>query len=185
MSESYYIPRAKMVYLGNLSVNHASEEATHFLRHISGRHASEPKLLIDAFYARCLEEALGFLGSKVINHKRTCPSPQFFERSLRSRTSTAREKELASLVLKHTRMEEGKPARGMAEVYECDVDMFNAVTHVIGYRIGNKLYYALLDGHIDKEEIREMFFDSFEEEGSALASFLYVNTRLLDVNVPE
>jgi pimeloyl-ACP methyl ester carboxylesterase len=32
-SESYYIPRARTVYLGNLSVNHAAEEATHFIRH--------------------------------------------------------------------------------------------------------------------------------------------------------
>jgi hypothetical protein len=41
-SESYYIPSAKMVYLGNLSLNHASEEATHFLRHICSRSRSTP-----------------------------------------------------------------------------------------------------------------------------------------------
>ncbi|MEK7705660.1 MAG: ChaN family lipoprotein, partial [Myxococcota bacterium] len=70
-SESYFIPRAKMVYLGNLSVNHASEEATHFLRFVASGN-DEPRLLVDAFYARCVEEALGFLGSKIINHKRKC-----------------------------------------------------------------------------------------------------------------
>src|SRR5205807_435060 len=32
--ESYYIPRARIAYLANLSVNHAAEEATHFLRHV-------------------------------------------------------------------------------------------------------------------------------------------------------
>ena len=36
-SESYYIPSARTVYLGNLSINHASEEATHFLRHLCSK----------------------------------------------------------------------------------------------------------------------------------------------------
>ena len=57
-------------------MNHASEEATHFLRHVvSG--CQEPLNLVDAFYARALEEAVGFLGSKMLNHKRKCPHVHF------------------------------------------------------------------------------------------------------------
>ena len=84
-SESYYIPRARMVYLGRLAINHASEEATHFLRHVCAD-SEEPRQLVDAFYARCLEEALGFLGSKVINHRRKCAHEPYFERVVKSRS---------------------------------------------------------------------------------------------------
>ncbi|MEL6547619.1 MAG: ChaN family lipoprotein, partial [Myxococcota bacterium] len=83
-SESYFIPRANMVYLGNLSVNHTAEEASHFLRAVcSGSH--EPRLLVDAFYARTMEEAVGFLGSKLLNHKRRAPGPKELERRSKSR----------------------------------------------------------------------------------------------------
>ena len=95
-SESYYIPRAKMVYLGNLSVNHVSEEATHFLRHVSSN-AIEPKLLVDAFYARCVEEALGFLGSKIINHKRKCTGADYFSRFTASSARQPRRKAAGTL----------------------------------------------------------------------------------------
>lgn len=183
-SESYYIPRAKMVYLGNLSVNHVSEEATHFLRHVCAN-AMEPKLLVDAFYARCLEEALGFLGSKIINHKRKRASMKYFRRLVQAKNAHPDEKRLARLVLRHARMESGERVRGMAEVYACDADMFNAITHVLGYRLGDKLYYGLVQGHLRKPEIRELFFDTFEEEGTALMNYLFLKARTDKVKVPE
>jgi len=183
-SESYYIPRAKMVYLGRLAINHATEEATHFLRHISADN-DEPKSLVDAFYARCLEEALGFLGSKVINHKRKCPHLPWFERVARSRAVSAGERRLARLVLAHARMEAGEKVRGLARIYRSDAETFNAVTHVLGYMLGDKLYYAMLDGRLEKREIRSLFFDPFDDEGEALASYLYLVARTRDVQVPE
>ena len=183
-SESLYIPRARMVYLGNLSVNHASEEATHFLRHVCSG-SEEPELLVDAFYARALEEAVGFLGSKLINHKRKCAHLPYFERTARSRSASAQEKTLARLVVKHARMEEGKRVRGMLELYDSDPDMFNALTHVLGYRLGDKLYYGLVRGQLAKSEIRELFFDSFAEEGAALSTYLYLTARTFGVRIPD
>jgi uncharacterized iron-regulated protein len=183
-SESYYIPRARMVYLGNLSVNHASEEATHFMRHLcSGSH--EPRGLVDAFYARCLEEAMGFLGSKLVNHKRKCAHLPHFERLARSRVTSPEERELARLVILHAKMEQGERPRGLARIYETDADLFNAVTHVIGYRLGDKLYYALVRGQMAKDDIRSLFFDAWEEEGAALTTYLYLSMRTRDVKVPE
>jgi uncharacterized iron-regulated protein len=183
-SESYYIPRARMIYLGNLSVNHASEEATHFVRHVCSR-ADEPRLLIDAFYARVLEEALGFLGSKLMNHKRKCAHIPYFERTLRTPGASRRDKSLARLVLLHARLASGKRVRGMSEVYECDAEMFNAVTHALGYQLGDKLYYALIDGSLEKSEIRPLFFDRFDEEGSTLATYLQLAARTRDVRIPD
>ncbi len=183
-SESYYIPRAKMAYLGNLSVNHASEEATHFVRHICSG-SPEPRGLVDAFYARCLEEAIGFLGSKLVNHKRKCAHLPHFERLLRSKVTPREERSLAKLVLLHAQMERGQRPRGLARIYETSADLFNAVTHVLGYRLGDKLYYALVRGQMTKDEIRALFFDPWDEEGEALTTFLYLTMRTRDVVVPE
>lgn len=183
-SESYYIPRAKMVYLGNLSVNHASEEATHFLRNLCAD-MEDPKLLVDAFYARCIEEALGFLGSKVINHKRKCPSAAYFQRLRQSRNATAEEKTLARLILMHNRMQQGKRVRGMAALYQCDAEMFNMTTHVLGYQLGERLYYGLVQEHLDKKVIHDLFFDTFEEEGTAFSTYLYLTARTAAVRIPE
>ncbi len=183
-SESYYIPRAKTVYLGNLNVNHAAEEATHFIRHVVAG-VEEPRLLVDAFYARCLEEALGFLGSKLINHKRKHVTLEALAREKRSRAASRRDRLLATLVLRHVGMEAGKKVRGMGTVYSCDAGMFNAVTHVLGYRLGERLYYSLVDGLITKEEVRKVFLDRFDEEGDALTTYLYLVGRTATVKVPE
>ena len=183
-SESYYIPSAKMVYLGNLSLNHASEEATHFLRHICSK-SLEPKHLVDAFYARALEEAVGFLGSKLLNHRRKCLHNPALERMRRNKSTTEFYREMARLILKHQRMLEGKRIRNSAQIFECDAEMFNAVTHIIGYQLGDRLYYGLIDGLLDKSEVRELFFDCFEEDGVAFSTFLYFFTRCKDIEVPE
>ncbi len=183
-SESYYIPRARMVYLGNLSVNHASEEATHFVRHMCANN-TDPKLLVDAFYARCLEEAIGFLGSKLINHKRKCAHLAHFERVLRARNVSEEDRELARLVIGHAKLESGQRVRGLSRIYETDADLFNAVTHVLGYRLGDRLYYGLVRGLIDKQEIRQLFFDPFEDEGSALTTYMYLTARVQHAKVPE
>jgi uncharacterized iron-regulated protein len=183
-SESYYIPKARMVYLGNLSVNHAAEEATHFLRHLCSD-SHEPRLLMDAFYWRAMEEAVGFLGSKLINHKRKCQRPEGFEKIYRSRKSSQHEKEVARLFLKHNRMLEGCRVKKLTEVYECDADEFNGVTHAIGYQLGEKIYYALLSGSLDKKEIRELFFDPISQEGDAFTTYLYYHTRTTDVILPS
>ena len=112
-----------MVYLGNLSMNHASEEATHFLRHVMSG-CQEPLNLVDAFYARALEEAVGFLGSKMLNHKRKCPHVPFFVKQSRSRSTSQANKDLARGVVKHDKMMRGEKVRGMQKIYESEPELF-------------------------------------------------------------
>ncbi len=183
-SESYFIPRANMVYLGNLSVNHTAEEASHFVRAVCSE-AHEPRLLVDAFYARCLEEAVGFLGSKLLNHKRRAPTLRSLERQAKSRRTNEHDRNVARLVLKHLRMEAGLRIRGGSTLYECDADTFNEVTHLLGYVLGEKIYYALVAGDLAKSDVRDLFLDDFEEEGVALMTYLYLVSRCRTVSRPE
>jgi len=183
-SESYYIPRANMVYLGNLSVNHAAEEATHFLRNVCSQ-SHEPRMLVDAFYARAIEEAVGFLGSKLMNHKRKCAHVPFFERQQRGRNATRKDKEIARLICKHARMMQGERVRNSSSIYECSADAFNAITHALGYQLGDHIYYGLIDGIIDKSEVRELFFEKLDEEGDALLCYLNFYSKTRSVKIPE
>lgn len=178
-SESYFIPRAKMVYLGKLSINHAAEEATHYIRYICTG-TQEPALLIDAFYARCMEEAIGFLGSKLLNHRRKAPSIDRLRRS-----GNPADRVLGRAVAAHAKLEAGEKVRNMRAIYEADVELFNAITHVIGYRLGERLYYGLVGGDIAKDQIRDLFYERFEEEGSALTTFFYLVAQTRAVKVPD
>ncbi|MBS2023673.1 MAG: ChaN family lipoprotein, partial [Deltaproteobacteria bacterium] len=105
--ESYYIPRAKLAYLANLSVNHAAEEAAHFLRHVVSGATDEPRPLIDGFYARALEEAYAFCGSKIVNPRRKCAHEADFKR-LSRRAADPFTRDVARLVLLHGRIERGE-----------------------------------------------------------------------------
>src|SRR5205807_537677 len=98
--ESYYIPRARIAYLANLSVNHAAEEATHFHRH-------------------------------------------------------------------------------------SDAELFNAVTHSLGYILGERLYYGLARGRILKPEVRALFLDPLDEDGAPFLTYFDLSTRLADVRIPR
>jgi hypothetical protein len=182
-SESYFIPKANMVYLGTHSVNHAAEEASHFLRHLSGGD-DEPRYLVDAFYFRVINEAIGFLGSKLINHKRKCPHEREFARVMRDHKAEPFTRKLARYVVQHRKMEKGQKTHGLREVYAADVDMFNAVTHALGYMLGDKLYYALVNDLVSKEDVRDLFFDNFEEEGAALSTYLALVARIDRVKIP-
>jgi hypothetical protein len=182
--ESYYIPRAHLAFLANLSVNHTAEEATHFLRHVCSGASDEPRGLVDSFYARALEEAYAFCGSKIVNPRRKCAHEPQFERMLRGTDRFQRE--VARFVLAHLRLERGQRRNAsLRRLYARDADLFNAVTHALGYMLGEKLYYALAHGRILKSEVRELFLDPLEEDGAPLLTYLDLTSRLRDVRIPS
>jgi hypothetical protein len=185
--ESYFIPRANIAYLANLSLNHAAEEAAHFLRHAFAGGSDDERGLVDGFYARTLEEAYAFFGSKVINPRRKCPHEDDL-RALAADAGTPRfEHRVAEFVLGHKEMERGSGPSGSARrIYGlADADLFNAVTHTLGYILGDKLYYALVRGRIRKAEVRDLFLDPLDEAGAAFHTYLYLAARLDPVRVPR
>lgn len=213
-SESYYIPRANLVYLATLSLNHAAEEASHCLRHrLSGEGLEDPRGLVDAFYSRVLNEAVGFLGSKIVSPKRKCVHPEELRRLLgnkdvpsqpplparRGRTAPPRrvstagheaggvrkvDLEAARYVLAHKEMEHGVHVPWLSEVFHAGPELFNAVTHVLGYILGDHLYYALVRGVLSKEDARQLYYEPFEDEGAALMLYFELCARVGHVEIP-
>jgi uncharacterized iron-regulated protein len=182
--ESYYIPRARIAYLADLSVNHAAEEATHFLRHVASGAMDEPRGLVDGFYARTLEEAYAFCGSKIVNPRRKCPHEPEFERLARGRSRF--ERILARAVLDHRRVERGRRSPGALRRLHAAGGpvLFNAVTHALGYMLGERLYYALVSGRMPKSDVRELFLDPLAEEGAAFLTYFDLSKRLAGVRIP-
>lgn len=182
--ESYYIPKNRVVYLANLSVNHAAEEAAHFLRHHCSKE-EDPHGLIDSFYSRAVNEAVAFYGSKIINPRRKCAHEEEWER--RSRGPDGFEKQVGKMVCAHLALERGERRRGLiGRIYgHEDAEVFNAVTHSLGYILGDRLYYGMLKGRIAKAEIRDYFFDPFDEEGAAFHAYFHLAGKVAKVRVPR
>ena len=183
--ESCYIPRSKMAYLATLSMNHAGEEATHFLRHVvCGDAMDRRRSPVDAFYARIVEEALGFFGSKVVNPRRKCAQERDLVRLLVE--APREERDVVALALVHKRLEkEGRldDASGLAAML--DSKTFNTVTHLLGYLVGEQLYYAMLAGKISKRELRAIFLEKLAADGEAMALYAGLLRRVGKVRVPE
>ncbi|MBI3183024.1 MAG: ChaN family lipoprotein [Myxococcales bacterium] len=160
--ESCYLPRARTVYLGSLSLSHAAEEAAHFVRHcLVGDAMDRPRKGSDAFYAACLEEALGFLGSKLVNPRRRCRDIEQWSRELEVAKGEARQIAAFILALKAAEADGPKAAAELLPLRKGR--LFHAVSHGLGYLLGEALYRAFDSGRLGRNRIRELFRDPFSD----------------------
>ncbi|MFP2928069.1 hypothetical protein ACLESO_23285, partial [Pyxidicoccus sp. 3LG] len=164
--ESGYIPRARTAWLASLSLNHAAEEAAHFVRHCAVGDAMEaPRRASEAFYARCMEEALGFFGSKLVNPRRTCPG--LVEWAKRFGESRGVDRQIAAFVLAHKAAETEGPEEAVKLLPLRKDRLFHGVSHALGYLLGDRLYQAFDAGHVAKAEVQALFRDPFEDPRGA------------------
>lgn len=189
-SESYTIPKRKLVYLANVSVNHAAEEASHTIRHLCAGDEF-PRPMQDAFYANILHEALGFFGSKLINPHRKCLRPSDSKRLIRYLEASHSIKDrlleytIASLLLQHeAKVGEGIPFHTNT-IAALSVDFFIGLTHAIGYYLGEKIFYGLLEEQISKAEVSNLFKDPFYEDGEAVRRYFELESQLRPVKLPK
>lgn len=189
LSESYYIPKQKWVYLANVSLNHAAEEASHFIRHLVAGDEF-PRNSQDVFYANVLHEAIGFFGSKIINPKRKCTRVKDFRSMIEyfKKTTVPRDRtfelEVGHAVLQLKKMEKnGKPIANAGEMLK-NHDLFFGVSHALGYMLGEILYHSLIQGKFRKGEIRGLYKNPFREKGAPFRVYLELIRRLEKVILP-
>lgn len=189
-SESYYIAKTKFVYLANLSLNHAAEEASHYLKHLCAG-LEEPRELVDAFYSNILHETLGFFGSKLINHKRKCYHEKDFKdlltyfKTVRVPVDRRIEEETSNLILEYKEFErKGNPLQYDA-VFGLKMDLFLSVTHALGYMLGDRLYYGMMERRITRPYIRKLFYNPWHREGEPFSVYMDLVRRLKPVKIPK
>ena len=189
-SESYYIAKTRYVYLANLSMNHAAEEAAHFIKHLCTGE-EKPREFTDAFYTNILHEALGFFGSKLINHKRKCYHEKEFKelltyfQTIHVPVDRRVEEETAHLVLECKKYERRGKALCYAPILHQKMDLFLSVTHALGYMLGDSLYYGMLQRAILRREIRKLFFEPWLEPGDSCGTYLELAHKLRRVKIPK
>jgi uncharacterized iron-regulated protein len=188
-SQSYFMAKARVAYIANVSIHHAAEEASHYLKFLlSGLEKSRSHR--DAFYANVLHEALGFFGSKIINAKRKCARFVDFVAEIKYLKNAelmakrALEYDTAVIFIESAKLARRGQILPTQKITHLSQDLFLALTHALGYDLGDHLYYAFMAGQIGKEKIREIFFNPFEKEGEPGALYLQLVKILKDVKRP-
>jgi hypothetical protein len=181
-NESYFIERSNIIYIANLSINHAAEEAAHFIHTVCAGPRQPDINQVEDFYCRVMREAVGFLGSKIVNHKRPCYGLNDFK-YVKRRYPTKPPERLAEMVSigkfvrKHKQWEKsylsrGKPWKTDGPMYNLPLGIHIGVTHALGYMLGHRLFEALMRGTIGKAAVRKLFFTNFSHLSQSLGIYL-------------
>ncbi|MFN7181393.1 MAG: ChaN family lipoprotein [Planctomycetota bacterium] len=192
-NESYYIPKQNIIILSNYSINHVAEEAMHYIHSKLAKFYTFDKLNpVDRFYATLVYEAIGFCGSKIINHKRKCYKIKDFydyilylkNRKIKD-TKTAILKEATKKVIKHYEMEQlllnRKKCKKMGKFYEMKFSLFITVTHALGYMLGDKLFQGLKNGYIDKNYFLKLLRTRIDIKGKMKKLWQELIFKLKDI----
>jgi hypothetical protein len=82
-------------------------------------------------------------------------------------------------------MERGEHVPWLNQAFNTGPALFNAITHILGYILGDQLYYALVRGRFSREAAKKLYYEPFEEEGSALLLYLELSTRVGSIRTPQ
>jgi hypothetical protein len=157
---SAYLPEVNAFYVREFQMMHAAEDAARFLHHAcqglpqrrSGHSASEDAPLenlegnrtLDRFYARVIEHALAYFGSRVL-----CPSRPAPESETSAQLSRAACEKAAQAAV-----------RSDSVKFECSAQEW-------GFRIGSQIYEAYLAGKVAPSGVRRLFLAHLSEPGLA------------------
>ncbi len=152
---SAYLPGVNAFYVREFQMMHAAEDATRFLHqacqglpHRLNGHAvasdlTEGERAVDRFYARVMEHAIAYFGSRVLYPSRPTPAS---DDVLSSRVAIEKVAQAA------VRSENGD---------------FEATVLELGQRIGSQIYDAYLAGKIAPSGLRRLFLTHLHEPGTA------------------
>lgn len=187
---SCFVPRVNSIYIGQFSLVHGGEEASHFVNHaLNGGLFRSPEMhtSADLFYSAVLEEALGFFGSKIIDPSRNHffetefyryyrKSPEIIEKETGFTFEEFRR--IIDFILLHKKFERSYatydevPAELLEGIRTDDRRLFSILTHELGYFLGQQLYDGVRAGAISRRDIRALYLKRFERRASALNQYL-------------
>jgi heme-binding uptake protein ChaN (Tiki superfamily) len=150
---SAYFPQVNAFYVREFQMMHAAEDATRFLHHacrglpqrLNGHRASPGSSLnIDTFYARVVEHAVAYFGSRVLYPSRPALAPEYSS----SISRAAFEKTAQSAI-------------------RSDAEKFESMARDRGYFLGNQIYATYLAGKVKPTALRRLFLAHLDEPGLA------------------
>jgi hypothetical protein len=170
---SAYLPQVNAFYVREFQMIHAAEDATRFLHQacqglplrLNG-HAEQGSVAsgdgrelspIDRFYARVIEHAVAYFGSRVLDPSRPAPD----ESSPISRAACEKTAQAA---------------------IRADKNKFESAAHDLGYRMGSQIYDAYLAGKVSPSGLRRLFLAHLSEPGLARKVCAAVIAKLRSVS---
>jgi len=195
---SAYLPQVNAFYVHEFQMVYAAEEVSRFLHHacrgLPGRHGqnvAEPDAE-DRFYARSLEDALAFFGSRVLYPSRPAVrNANVYE--LYDLTCEDVEHQTAFGYTEFMRMldflvlhREFEPypqrypetPKLIQELVQSSGPGFEYLTSLLGYMLGSDLYDAYLEGRMNRTELRHFFLAHLDARGAARATYLELANRV-------
>lgn len=152
---SAYLPQVNTFYIRDFQMMHAAEDAARFLhqacqglpRRVDGTNQGERVERLrstDHFYARVIEHAVAFFGSRVLHPSRTAPGVENSQPLSRAACDKAAQ----------------EAARG-------DAEKFESTAQAWGYRCGSLLYDAYLASDVNQSSVRRLLLAHLDEPGVA------------------
>jgi len=148
---SVYLPAINAFYVREFQMTGAAEEASRFLHHACrglplrrNGHAPATGEPIDRFYARTVEHALAYFGSRVLYPARPAIADQ--EACDFSRAACE---------------------RLMRDALRGDRSKFDSIAQRLGYTLGSQLYDAYLRGSVSRSVLRHLFLAKIDEPSEA------------------
>lgn len=151
---SLYLPEVNAFYVREFQMVHAAEDATRFLHqacqglphrlngHAIADHELSTELrAADRFYARVIEHAIAYFGSRVLYPSRPAP------------------------VSDNPLLTRGAVEKIAQAAVRNDALAFDTTALEIGHRIGNQIYDAYLAGKLSPRGVRRLFLAHLDEPG--------------------
>jgi len=171
---SAYLPQVNAFYVGEFQMIHAAEDAARFLHQACqglpqrrNGHSEESganqdrdlKVTLDDFYARVIEHAVAYFGSRVLYPSRPAPED--------------------TLPLSRATLEKAAQTAIRAESSKCE-----SAAQELGYRIGCQIYDAYLAGKVAPSGLRRLFLAHLNEPGLARKVCTAVIAKLRSISRP-
>ena len=135
-NQSYCSPKGDYIYLARLTLSHLGEEMTHALHLKLSPSNEEDFSFADHYYHHVLREAIGFMGSKILNPKRVHPSEEellWLAEDIFSAKGVAAQ--LALTLIEEEEHGNFSPPQDLPSQ-----EVLNALVHMMGYRLGERLW---------------------------------------------
>jgi hypothetical protein len=175
MAETAFFERARVLYIGNVTVANAAEAAGRYILAALRPASTEPVEARDEFYARCMVEALAFFCSKIINPRRAARDEgewqqvmQHYGRRRKLGRIQKLDADTARNVQRHAAYERkvlqtGAFTGAPSALYTLPTDTHVALTRALGRALGEKLFAALGADLDTREQIADAMQDPIRE----------------------
>ena len=169
---STYLPQVNAFYVREFQMMHAAEDATRFLhqacqglpQRLNGHSGTESAVAdeqpaLDRFYARVIEHAIAYFGSRVLYPSRPAAVTD-------------------NAPLKRAGIEK------MAQAASRSEDSIEPTALELGHRIGSQIYDAYLSGKVPLRGLRRLFLAHLDEPGMARKVCGAIVSKLKSVSRP-